>query len=617
MELTYKAEFESREDLNDYERDALGVFALQIRFQIEDIRTVASESLIDENIEVINNNELPTQTISHTDKLTGGDDKKCDLIYINQDSGMVVVIQNCIYNENPNKPVAESNKASDLNTAATWIFHSPIENLPQGLRSDVKKIRDLLTENSINSIEFWFVHNRQESTNVKNELSMVESTIKSALKANYSNSDVERINAIEVGQNTLESWYKALAIPILVSSGFEISISEGYTISGDDWDAFVTFVSIDWLHTTFQEYKDQLFSANVRGYLGRTKSNKNINNGIRETAKNDSQKFWVFNNGITALVNNFNLQETREEDSEEVLKVLKISGLSIVNGAQTTGAIGNLENLPDSNGKVQVRFVKCRNKETIKKIIEYNNRQNEIEPSDFRSNDQIQTRLREEFNLIPDTIYYGRRGGAEDIIRRPNRTPRTLLSLDTVAQSLAAFHQEPVIAYNKKSEIWENDSLYSQFFNEQTTAQHIVLVFSLLRAVETKKSELKHKKKSTSGLTNQETEQLNFLNQRGSHFILVAAIAKCLETFLNQSIIDTFKVSFGIISPQQAEENWKEIVNVTIPFCDQLLDVVQNSLNNSDNAISSIKQFTKMVESTKIPNRPVYDTFKTKVNIID
>jgi len=67
MTPSYQTAFDSRTDLKKYNEDALALFALEIRFQIEDIDTVATSSL--------------------TGKATKGDDKKCDLIYVDKDSG--------------------------------------------------------------------------------------------------------------------------------------------------------------------------------------------------------------------------------------------------------------------------------------------------------------------------------------------------------------------------------------------------------------------------------------------------------------------------------------------------------------------------------------------------
>ena len=63
--------FNAREDLKTmYGDNALLLYALQLRFDIEDIVAVASEALTD-----------------------GHNDKKCDLIYVDRESGVAVVAQ--------------------------------------------------------------------------------------------------------------------------------------------------------------------------------------------------------------------------------------------------------------------------------------------------------------------------------------------------------------------------------------------------------------------------------------------------------------------------------------------------------------------------------------------
>jgi AIPR protein len=403
----------------------------------------------------------------------------------------------------------------------------------------------------------------------------------------------------------LDEWYRTLETPILVSQEFKIPIDGGYSITSEDWTAFATSIPVSFLHDAFQQHKDKLFSANVRAYLGSRKSDSNINNGIKKTTEDEPNNFWVFNNGITGLVHEF------QEETSNGKKFLKIKGLSIVNGAQTTGATGSLLSSPDPKAKVQARFVRCSKRDTIQKIVEYNNRQNKVEASDFRSNDAIQRRLVQEFEHITEANYLGgRRGGYEDPIRRTSN----LLPSDTVGQALAAVHQDPVLAYNSKSEIWISDTLYSRYFNEQTSADHIVFVFSLLRSVEAKKHELVMK--DTSALTDIETKQLRFLRYRGATFILTTAIAKCIDIFLNRAVPNLFRVSFSKnISPQMGQLSWDPIVNVAISFCDQLVPAVKDGLKSSDEASRVINTFQSLVEAIKTPNVTTFESFASQVKV--
>jgi len=209
----------------------------------------------------------------------------------------------------------------------------------------------------------------------------------------------------------------------------------------------------------------------------------------------EAENFWVFNNGVTILCHNVTVK-TRKNGT-----ALQIKGMSIVNGAQTTGALGSLELMPPISAKVLVRFVETGSSAIIQNIIRFNNSQNKISASDFRSTDEIQKRLKTEMADVPNAEYEGgRRGGYGDAIkRRPN-----LLASFTVGQALAAFHGDSVVAYNQKSDIWINDRLYGKYFQDDTTARHIVLAYSLLKSIETIKLDIVQKSRTTNSLTSLE-----------------------------------------------------------------------------------------------------------------
>src|SRR5215468_8745523 len=76
--------------------DAIGVFAINLRFNLDDIQTIASEAITG-----------------------GGDDKKCDVVYVDKEREIAVIAQ--CYMSPKQRPAAPSNKAADLNTALTWL----------------------------------------------------------------------------------------------------------------------------------------------------------------------------------------------------------------------------------------------------------------------------------------------------------------------------------------------------------------------------------------------------------------------------------------------------------------------------------------------------------------
>jgi hypothetical protein len=242
-------------------------------------------------------------------------------------------------------------------------------------------------------------------------------------------------------------------------------------------------------------------------------------------------------------------------------------------------------------------------------IIRYNNSQNKIKASDFRSNDPIQSRLRNEFDQIPDSKYNGgRRGSAQDIIRRTSN----LLPSDTVAQTIASFHGNPADAYNRKADLWEEDSQYSSIFNEHLHAPHAVFAYSLLRCIEDYKLELR-KKESEGKLLDNERKDLDFLRNRGATFLLHAAIANCIEIVLNRPIPDKFALSFGgKVSPETANEFWNPIVRVTVPFCSYLEPAVHNSIQNKEEVKKALDIFRSYVASLKSVQETTFNTFASK-----
>lgn len=453
---TWEAAYSALEDLSDYKDNALGLFALGLRFGLDDLSSIGVDAVTD-----------------------GSDDKKLDIVFINPEEEYAVVGQ-CYYSEKE-KQNAPSNKASDLNTGVAWLLQRDINDVPERIKSSAINLRQCIKDGSVKNIYLWYVHNLPESHHVESELVTVQQTATSILNKEYPGLKVD-VSHKEVGSKSLQEWYEACRTPILINERVTLNTIGGYEISGKGWSSYSTAIQARELAKLYKKHKTKIFSANIRDYLGSRKSDSNINHGIKQTVENDASDFWAFNNGLTVLTHDFSV------DGNSVI----IQGLSIVNGAQTTGAIGSLKKLPDEKAMVQARFiaVDSSSEYLIENIIRYNNSQNKVEAADFRSTDKTQKRLKEEFNLIPDAEYEGgRRGSSSDVIRRrPN-----LLGSYTVGQALAAFHGDPITAYNKKAGIWINNKTYDKLFNDSTKAAHIICCYGLVRAIEAKKKQLQIK----------------------------------------------------------------------------------------------------------------------------
>lgn len=581
MSATWQAAFYGRTDLEKYKNNRILLFALQLHQDIEDIDLVATEALTD-----------------------GANDKKCDLVYRDPERGKIIIAQG-YWSENTARREAPANKASDLNTAVSWLLSRQYENMPINLRAAAEELESSLEMDEINSFEIWYVHNLLESENVRIELERVSETADGLIKRNFPKSIVDTITAIEVGTNVLETWYRGTQAPILVTDTFSFETYGGYKTKSENYTAYSTSIPANWLKEVFEKYDKELFSANVRDYLGSRRSDRNINYNIKETARMNPEMFWVYNNGITALVNDFTAT------SQDDVGLLEIKGMAIVNGAQTTGALGSLKDVDLTGVFIPARFVKCGDPKIVQDIIRYNNSQNKIEASDYRSNDRIQTRLRIEFDELPSIIYLGgRRGTGEDAIRRP----RNILPSYSAGQAIAAFHQEPAIAYNERSNIWQSDNLYPRFFNNRTTARHILFAYSLMKAAELAKSALRDL--GEQNRTNAQQRQWDTLRKRGATFLITSAIAATLETILDHPVTDTFRTRFQQdYDLKEATKIWEPVITIGLPFANALTGALSsgNLSKNKSVVKAAIDQFVDLMQAVRESNRATFDAFAIKV----
>ncbi len=576
--MSWEDAFKARTDLARYGSNAIGLFAMALRFKLEDLDSVAADGVVD-----------------------GGDDKKCDIVYVDTEEKYAVIAQ-CYLSTSPTKRAASANKASELNTAIAWLLDADLASIPERLRPSAEALRAAISVGALDELFIWFSHNLPQSQNVEKELKTVQAAVQTKLDASSESKKI-KVEVLEIGCERLERWYSESLTPILVDETFNIQTKGGFELSADHWSAVVTAVPASFLRTAYRKHKTDLFSANVRDYLGARRSDTNINNGIIQTASQEGSNFWAYNNGVTVLVNDFSFDSASSK--------LTISGASIVNGAQTTGALGSV-NERLSNVWVPARFIKTLDSDVVTSVIRFNNSQNKVTAADFRSTDKTQRRLREEMESIPAAEYEGgRRGGGEAVIRRR----KGLLPAYTVGQALAALHLDPVAAYNEKSEIWANDRLYAQFFNEQTSARHIIFAISLLRAIEDRKFSLAEKAKtSQEELTSSESQQLQYFRNRGAIFLSCSGISSCLEIILGKKVHALWRLSFGpSTTPDRAKTYWEPIIRTISPLLPRLEIALKDGLKNRATIREALLTFASLVEATATGNADIYRKFRKVV----
>ncbi|MHA6848800.1 AIPR family protein [Ralstonia syzygii] len=135
-------------------------------------------------------------------------------------------------------------------------------------------------------------------------------------------------------------------------------------------------------------HKEHLVDRNIRRFKGAT----TVNAGLSETLRQEAQHFFYFNNGVTFLCDSITEQHPRDPNRQTGR--FRVRGLSIINGAQTVGAIAReplthydthlaivmatfvcLENAPDGFGD---------------RVTQSRNRQNAVDLEDFAALDERQ-----------------------------------------------------------------------------------------------------------------------------------------------------------------------------------------------------------------------------------
>ena len=484
----------------------------------------------------------------------GPDDKKIDFIYLDHDEKRLVLTQG--YYAAKAKDAAPANKASDLNTAAAWFFSGDLKLVPETIRAIVGECRKALEADEIESIEIFYVHNLPESVNVARELQTAEDHIKK-----YLGSSSISVRASELGATKIQHLYDAQDSHIEVKDNIEFPSDIAFEEAGPKWKAYVASVPGNWLHTVYTKYSDGLFSANYRGFLGGGRR-KRVNAGIRDSAESRPADFWAFNNGITILTMAMN----RNKDKA---KSWILSGMSVINGAQTTGSIGSVDLTKKSIADVRVlcRVIESSDPDTIAAIVRFNNTQNAITSWDQYSNDPDQKRLVQEFKDL-GFVYNIKRGfvGNGDE-----------LGIDEVMQPLLAFHGRPQDAIRGKNQIFERKPLYQNAFDGKK-ARHALFVYSLARAVDDRRLVLKAKS-DKGALIAVEAEQLALMRSLRFKAFFIALMAMTIETAIGRKS-DAQTIGF---TPDAAKANsLVELAARWAPVVDTLLALITASDETKD-----------------------------------
>lgn len=193
------------------------------------------------------------------------------------------------------------------------------------------------------------------------------------------------------------------------------------------------------LHLTFDK---ALYAKNIRTYLGQATE---VNVAIRRTLATEPEKFFYLNNGVTALCERIDPKENKKAG-----KRLKLTGISIINGAQTIASSAQfVRSNPEQDislARVLITLIKADgDSEFGKAVTRARNHQNPVQLANFAALDDEQERLRRDLALIG--IHYVYKAEGPEGTHDPNR-----IRIDEAAQALALTQIDPRFAIWLKKE---------------------------------------------------------------------------------------------------------------------------------------------------------------------
>ncbi len=192
--------------------------------------------------------------------------------------------------------------------------------------------------------------------------------------------DLRRLHRLETSGQQRE----AIEIDFVARFGAPLPCL-GTETGSDDYRAMLAVLPGRWLADIYHEHGARLLELNVRSFLQATGK---VNRGIRDTLRDDPDRFLAYNNGITATAAEVEFTDLPNGGRA----ISRLRDLQIVNGGQTTASIHRASvvdvDLADVSVQAKITVVPPdRLEEIVPLISRFANSQNKVSEADLRAND--------------------------------------------------------------------------------------------------------------------------------------------------------------------------------------------------------------------------------------
>lgn len=255
-------------------------------------------------------------------------------------------------------------------------------------------------------------------------------------------------------------------------------------------EPFVSYygtISASTIGKWYCEHGNRLFAKNIRYYKGKT----DVNDGIKRVLLQEPEHFFYYNNGIKLLCKKIHRKAI--EATKTVTGLFRLDGVSLVNGAQTAGSIGNVfREDPDAVSKaivmIQIIDLSSASPEMATQITKLSNTQNRIENRDFAALDPVQDKIRQELSFS-HFVYLYKDG---DVVSNPENE----LSIDEATVALACLHPDITLATLAKRNVGAltediTKPPYKILFNSGTNSFELLNSVLAVRIVESELNKLR------------------------------------------------------------------------------------------------------------------------------
>lgn len=268
----------------------------------------------------------------------------------------------------------------------------------------------------------------------------------------------------------------------------------------------------------------RLFSLNPRFYLRQRKIAKNI----METIEKEPERLWHYNNGISAVCDQFTYNEKTG--------LLKIDNLKIVNGCQTVTTISKIEEI-NPRATLVFRLTETNDGRFSENISKNTNKQNSISIPDLKSNHQYLVNLEKQFGPYKKFSFERKKGKNPILDKRvQSRVPLYIIKSLNGARLKMAYVGKPHLSMQLAQDMLFSDIVidddgsnlkpFSHIYKDADPRDFIIpnVFYYLLNIIK------KNLNKSNSNSNDSNTKNIKYLlKYKIGQYYIIGLIGKILE----------------------------------------------------------------------------------------